>query len=665
MCGIAGIFNLKNAPAPDMDSIASMIQQLNHRGPDGQGVYIDADIGLGHARLSIIDLQGGQQPIHNEDDSIWVVFNGEIFNFVELTAELKKLGHQFYTRTDTEVIVHLYEQYGLEFVNKLNGQFAIALWDKNIKRLILVRDRPGITPLFFSFQNEKLLFGSEIKSILAGLGRSPQLDPDALDQLMTFWSPLPGKTVFSNIESLNPGQMLVIEHGHWYKKDYWQWAYPVTDEYAEGTDDSLAEQLRDLLIDSTQIRLRSDVPVGAYLSGGLDSSVLVSMIHRHSDTPLRTFSIAFEDKGLDESSHQQAMIDYVGSDHSRIICKKTDIADHFESTIWHTESPILRTAPVPMGILSSLVREQDYKVVLTGEGSDEVLGGYDLFKETKIRQFWAKNRASEFRPLLLKRLYPYLDMGQGKGQSYIQNFFGVALDKPDLPFFSHLTRWETTARCKDFFSADLKSKLNSNALQSFEHLLPTDFMNWHYFNRAQYLEARSLMAGYLLSSQGDRMLMKNSIEGRFPFLDHRVIEFANRLDPRVKMKVLNEKYLLKKSMKGYVPDSIINRFKQPYRAPDIPSFFGGQIPEYVEEVLCESAISSAGYFDEKRVALLIKKIRRGLAIGYKDNMALVGILSTQLWHKQFITDYHRNFKSESSGFSNVFNSNKMGAFYVS
>jgi len=643
MCGIAGILNLNNQQNIDEYLLKAMVHQLRHRGPDGQGYYTDATVGLGHARLSIIDIESGQQPLHNEDESIWVVFNGEIFNYIEITNQLKKLGHTFYTHSDTEVIVHLYEEYGDDFVNHLNGQFAIALWDSRNKRFLLVRDRPGIHPLFYSIYNNQLFFGSEIKAILRGMKQIPQLNAVALDELMTFWSPVTSNTIFQGVKSLEPGHMLVIEsNGKLQNKAYWQWDFPEDGQYIHKPESELAEELESLLVDATNIRLRSDVPVGAYLSGGLDSSSLVSMINQNSDTKLRTFSIAFEDEGLDESPYQKMMIDHINSDHSRIVCKRSDISDQFEKTIWHTESPILRTAPVPMGILSSLVNKHNYKVVLTGEGADEVLGGYDIFKETKIRQFWAKNPDSVFRPLLLKRLYPYLNMGQGKAPAYVQNFFGKALDRPDLEYFSHIPRWDTTSRCKDFFSNDMKERLVSDVMINMECSLPESIKYWHYFNRAQYIESKSLMAGYLLSSQGDRMLMMNSVEGRFPFLDHRVIEFGNSLDPRLKMKVLNEKYLLKKAMNKYVPNSIINRYKQPYRAPDIPSFFTDAPNDYVEELLSESAIKSNGYFDEKRVAMLVKKIKRGSAIGYKDNMALVGILSTQLWHKLFITDFKQN-----------------------
>ncbi len=642
MCGVAGIYHKNKENIVNQQTLKNMVRLLHHRGPDEEGYWIKDNVGLGHARLSIIDLSSGQQPIHNEDKTIWVVFNGEIFNYVELRHELIAQGHSFYTKSDTEVIVHLYEQYGRDFVRYLNGQFAICLWDDRKKELILVRDRVGIVPLYYTEQNKDVIFGSEIKAIIAALDTSPVLNPNSLDQLMTFWSPISPNTLFKDIYEVSPGNMIIFSG----KKEviqYWDWSFSNKDSYLQGTDEELAGTLHDLLIDATKIRLRSDVPVGAYLSGGLDSSVLVSLIHHYSENSLRTFSISFEDKGLDESDYQKEMIEHLSTQHSQIFCKNSDVGAGFLDTIWHTESTILRTAPVPMNILSGLVQKQNYKVVLTGEGSDEVLGGYDIFKETKIRQFWARNKNSQIRPILLKRLYPYLDISKKQGLVYLQNFFGAGLDAPEQNIFSHLPRWQTTAKCKDFFSNDLKSHLSDNAVDLINNTFPEQFSEWESFNKAQYIESKSLMSGYLLCSQGDRMLMKNSVEGRFPFLDHRVIEFANKLDPRVKMKVLNEKYLLKKAMQQYLPKNIVKRYKQPYRAPDIAAFYSGNTPEYVEDMISNAKIADYGYFDPKRVERLIAKIKKGRAIAYKDNMAFVGILSTQLWHLHFIENFNKNF----------------------
>lgn len=644
MCGLAGIY-ASGGRKPEPDELKRMADMIRHRGPDSSGFYVQDRIGLGHTRLSIIDLQSGEQPIHNEDKTVWTVFNGEIFNYIELRQELEKRGHVFYTHSDTEVIVHAYEEYGESFPAYLNGQFAIAIWDARQEKLILVRDRIGIHPLFYSKRNGRVMFASEVKAILPVCDEAPRLDFTALDQIMTFWSTVGRTTVFEGILQVVPGEMIVFQNDRAVQKGYWHWDYPENGCYKEGTEAALAEELHDLLLDATRIRLRSDVPVGAYLSGGLDSSVLTTLIHQQG-AALRTFSIGFEEESLDEGSYQKMMIDHLGTKHSQIRCSNTDIGEAFERTIWHTETPILRTAPVPMMLLSGLVHKNNYKVVLTGEGSDEVLGGYDIFKEAKIRQFWARNPDSTFRPLLLKRLYPYLDLSPGKGHTYLQAFFGAGMEQKDAVYFSHIPRWNTTAHCKTFFSDDLRSHLKEDAITQFEKTFPAGMQHWHAFNRAQYIEAKSLMAGYLLSSQGDRMLMANSVEGRFPFLDHRVIEFAGGLHPPLKMKVLIEKYLLKKAMRHALPREIVQRYKQPYRAPDIPAFFqDGKVRDYVEALLDENSLRQSGYFDARKVQRLFEKVRRGRAIGNKDNMAFVGILSTQVWHEHFIKNYNKIFKN--------------------
>ena len=640
MCGLAGVLYFDSGRPVDPALLRRMIAKIGHRGPDGSGFYLTDGLGIAHARLSIIDLEGGAQPIHNEDRSIWIVFNGEIFNYIELRQELEARGHRFYTHSDTEVLVHAYEEYGDDFVQRLNGQFSFAIWDERRQRLLLVRDRPGILPLYFRRSPESLVFASEIKAILPALASSPTLNPRALDQILTFWAPVSPETIFEGIEELGPGEMMIVEGKDVTRRRYWDWSFTAPAEHRTGCDRDLADELLDLLVDATRIRLRSDVPVGAYLSGGLDSSAITALIRSFGDIALRTFSITFEDERLDESVHQQEMVRHLDADHSVVQARRSDIAARFPDTIRHTETPILRTAPVPMGILSGLVRQQGFKVVLTGEGSDEVLGGYDIFKETKIRQFWARHPDSEFRASLLRRLYPYLDLGQKRGAAYLRQFFGQALDQPDLPFFSHLPRWVTTARTKEFLSDDFAAGLSASAEDTLMERMPTAFASWHPFHRAQYLEAKTLMAGYLLCSQGDRMLMTHSVEGRFPFLDHRLIEFANRLDPKHKMRGLNEKSLLKRAMDPYLPRSVLSRFKQPYRAPDIDSFFPKEgPPDYLTDLLAPSALREAGYFDPNRVERLVKKIRAGRAIGAKDNMALVGILSTQVWHATFVTGF--------------------------
>lgn len=652
MCGIAGVIANSKLDIECEQTAISMADSLYHRGPDGAGYYSDDSALLVHTRLSIIDLQSGDQPIHNEEKSVWIVFNGEIYNYIELREELILKGHRFYTRSDTEVIVHLYDEYGTDFIHHLNGQFAICLWDKKKRKAILARDRVGIAPLYFALKQDRLIFASEIKAILSTGNITPSLNINALDQLLTFWTPVSPNTIFNDIYELSPGEIAVYQDGHLEKNTYWDLDFPVNGQHANIGEKEACQKIHDLLVDATQIRLRADVPVAAYLSGGLDSSILVSCINKYSDSKLTTFSLTFADKNIDESQYQQQIVQQLNTDHRSVACKESDIAKHFLPSIQHIESPIIRTAPIPMGMLSGLVRDNHYKVVLTGEGADECFGGYDLFKETKLRQFWAKQPDSNWRPRLIQRLYPYLDLAQGKANVYLQNFFGGGVEQPDHPLFSHMPRWLSTSKIKQFYSTRTKENLSEQAENQLINRLPVKFDSWSSFSKAQYLEVKTLMGGYLLSSQGDRMLMKNSVEGRFPFLDHRLIEFANQLDPRLKMKVLNEKYILKRAMGKYLPASITNRYKQPYRAPNIPSFFGEHSPEFVEELLDQNNVDNSGYFDGKKVAMLVKKIKSGRSIGQKDNMALVAILSTQAWHHLFI-DNLKTVLSEQKHFSQI------------
>ncbi len=649
MCGLAGFCPVNN-PQADAELLRRMVARLEHRGPDEAGYHVDGHVALGHARLSIIDVGGGRQPIANEDGRIRVVFNGEIFNYIELREELRAAGHRFATDSDTEVIVHAYEQWGDDFPQRLNGQFAIALWDANRHRLLLVRDRPGIHPLFYTERDGRLYFASEVKGLLPAFAQAPALDATALDQILTFWGPVGDRTVFEGVKSLPPGEMLIRENGRSERRRWWLWDFAEPGDYLSGSEADLAAELRHRLTEATRIRLRADVPVGAYLSGGLDSSVLTALMH-DLGADLRTFSIGFEEKSLDEGDYQRMMIDHLGARHSFLHTDNADVGDAFPRAVWHGEQPVVRTAPVPMMLLSGLVRKNGYKVVLTGEGSDEVLGGYDIFKEGKLRAFWARQPDSAWRPRLLQRLYPYLDLSQRQGQAYLKAFFGTGLDQAERPWFAHIPRMTTTAHAKNFLAGDVRERLQEEAVEALAATLPEAIGRWAPFNRYQYVEARTLMAGYLLSSQGDRMLMANSVEGRFPFLDHEVIEFANRLPPQLKMKVLNEKYLLKQAMRDRLPAPIVERFKQPYRAPDIPAFFGERTPDYVDAMFDEATLRNYGYFDPARARRLLEKARRGRATGYKDNMAFVAMLSTQLWHHHFVENFHENFRREPAAAS--------------
>jgi asparagine synthase (glutamine-hydrolysing) len=637
MCGIAGYFGPVPGARSPRGTLEAMVRAIIHRGPDEQGFHHGSGGGLAHARLSIIDLSSGQQPMANEDDSIWVSFNGEIFNYVELAQDLAGRGHQFRTRCDTEVIVHSYEEKQERCVEDFNGDFAFALWDKRRRRLMLARDRMGVRPVYYTLVGETLVFASEMKALFAVPGVTAEIDPIAIDQVFTFWHPLAPRTTFKGICELPPAHVLVYEGGHLTVRPYWQLTYRDRASTEVVDEAQATEQVHDLLVDATRIRLRADVPVGAYLSGGLDSSVTTALIRNYTQARLRTFSVTFETAEFDESSFQQQLVKALGTEHSSILCTRKDIGAGFPEVIRHTERPILRTAPAPMFRLASHVRANEFKVVMTGEGADEVFAGYDIFKEAKIRRFWARQRNSSHRPRLLRRLYPYLANLQGQPQPYLEAFFRAGLDDPTNPFFSHLPRWQMTSRLKGLFSDDLRAEIGSyNAMEEFRGQLPAEFDRWHPLSQAQFIEAGYFLPGYILSSQGDRVGMAHAVEGRFPFLDHRLVEYANQLPPRLKLRGLVEKYILRKSMQRHLPEVIANRPKQPYRAPDVQSFFSDSTPEYVNDVLSASAVKRAGLFDVSAVARLLEKCRAGQAIGFRDNMALVGVLSAQLLHQHFV-----------------------------
>jgi asparagine synthase (glutamine-hydrolysing) len=459
MCGIAGIYNLKGA-AVDVAPLDRMVASIRHRGPDASGVWTDGPVALGHARLSIIDLAGGAQPMANADGSACVSFNGEIFNYIELRQELIARGHRFETQSDTEVLLRLYEEKGEECIHDLNGQFAFAIWDARERKLFLSRDRVGIRPLYYTRQADQFLFASEVKALLAHPAVGRELDCRTLDQVFTFWCSLPSRTIFRDVQALPPGHCMRVVDG---RVDVWRyWSL----DYARDPDERLdeetcAEQLRELLIDATRIRLRSDVPVGAYLSGGLDSSVIVGLARNFTGNRLDTFSVSFEDTEFDESGFQREVSTHFGTKHHSVHCRRQEIGESFPDVIWHTEVPIIRTAPSPLFMLSGLVRKTGFKVVLTGEGADEVLGGYDIFKEAKLRRFWARFPESKLRPLLLKRLYPYMKNIQSQSDAYRRAFFHVKPEELASPFFSHLPRWELTSRIKRFFSAEIKAELQA------------------------------------------------------------------------------------------------------------------------------------------------------------------------------------------------------------
>ena len=479
MCGIAGLIDF-NSAQPDEAILRRMLGLVSHRGPDSFGIYLSNNAGLANARLSIIDLSGGDQPIHNEDQTVWVVYNGEIFNYPELRRDLEARGHKFYTRTDTEIIAHLYEDRGPNLFKNVNGEFAFALWDRTKKRLLLGRDRFGIRPLFYYHTVGRLLFGSEVKSIFADSRVPRAIDPQTLSDIFTCWAPLGENTAFQNVRQIKPGHYAVFSNEGMKNYPYWQLSFA----HSPGTDspiEELAEELRELLYDATRIRLRADIPVGAYLSGGLDSTLITSIVKRYFNNRLRTFSVSFTDGRFDESPFQEKTVQALHTDHSSIRCTEKEIGEIFPKVVWHSEVPLVRSAPAPLYLLSKLVRENNFKVVLTGEGSDEIFAGYDIFKEDKVRRFWARKPESRVRPSLFQKLYPDIFSAMSTGNHvFLEKFFLRGLTKTDSPAYSHLIRWENTAHIHSFFSKDMQEAINSQMpfVDRFVETLPSDFMSW-------------------------------------------------------------------------------------------------------------------------------------------------------------------------------------------
>ncbi|HCU11512.1 MAG TPA: asparagine synthase (glutamine-hydrolyzing) [Gemmatimonadetes bacterium] len=630
MSGIAGI--VRRLPTGvSVDSLGRMAASIRHRGPDGYGFYVGQRVGFAHVRLGVVDIAGGAQPLTNEDGQIVVTYNGEIYNHPELRRELEQKGHVFRTRSDTEVLVHGYEEWGVNLLDRLNGQFAFAVYDRNTETVFIARDRFGVRPFFYAQRKGALYFGSEIKAILASGEVEASLDRRGLDETFTFWAPRPPRTAFAGIASLEPGTYGILKDGALWLHRYYELDYP--EAGAEPVD--VVEQLDEIMLRSVGMRMRADVPVGAYVSGGLDSSITASLAASASPHALRSFSVTFDDPQFDESDFQREVAADVGSIHTTAAISQGSIAESFPEVLRHTETPLVRTAPVPMYHLAKLTRDAGIKVVLTGDGADELFLGYDIFKEVSVRRFCLRQPTSLGRQRLLDRLYPEL-MAQGRGGEFWRRFF-LEAGAPNDPLFSHLPRFLLSARAKEFYAPEFKSGLGEiDVLGELRGSLPARYFGWSSLNQAAYLEMTTLLSPYVLSSHGDRMTMAHGVEARFPFLDHRLFEFAAALPTGSRLRGFREKEILRRWASRILPPRIKERRKQPYRAPDAPSFFGPNAPEWVGDHLTADALRRVGVFSPTSVDGLVRRCRAGLATGFRENQAIVAVLSTQLWHHQFL-----------------------------
>ena len=618
-----------------------MAGELEHRGPDGVGLYLDERFGMSNTRLAIVDVAGGDQPLSNEEGRLWVMQNGEIYNYVELQEELRALGHVFETASDTEVIAHAYEEWGARCLERFNGDFAFAVWDRRTKELFLARDRFGVRPLFIAEFGGELSFASEAKALLRHPDARRELDPAGLVEAFTTWSILPDRSAFLGVRELAPAHYLrydpegVLEERRW-----WDLSFPRVGDRRAAPEEELQAELLTLLTDATRIRLRADVPVAAYLSGGLDSSATAALACRLYPDTLNSFGIGFRDPRFDESEYQDRFVEDLGSTLSRVVVDAPDIAELLPRAVELSEKPTLRTALAPLLRLSRSVRDAGLKVVITGEGADELFGGYDIFRENKVRHFWARVPASQIRPLLFTRLNEYLGKDLGRTGAFLANFYRRGLEDTDDPLYSHRLRYANTARCLRLLEPAIleTSAAAGDVLERVEQRLPSDFGQLTPLGRAQYIEIMTFLNGYLLHSQGDRMLMGHSVEGRFPFLDYRVAEFAAALPDRMKVRGLQEKYLLRKAVAPLLPPEISARRKRPYRAPIASAFVGPRAPEYVGELLEAGRLREVGVFRPEAVERLVSKCEAApeQGVGETDEMGLVGAISVMLLHDRLV-----------------------------
>jgi asparagine synthase (glutamine-hydrolysing) len=631
MCGIAGFTTARGLDPQQRraccgDRIRRMTASLRHRGPDEQRVVLLDGAALGHARLAILDLHGGAQPMRDRETGVTVVLNGEIFNYLELRHDLA--GYPFRTRSDTEVLLAAYLRWGLGCLDRLNGQFAWALFDTRTGELFLARDRIGVLPLHYALAPDGLAFASEAKALVAGGFVDGHLDPRGVKQALQLWATVPPRTCIEGVSALPPGAVGRFAGGRLEVRRWWE--LDLDDARIEGVDERrAADRLGEVLEDAVRVRLRADVPVAAYLSGGLDSSTLCAIAQRQLGGTLSTFSVVFEDGRFDERRYQHDVVSALGTRHHAVHATGELVGEILPDVVRHAEQVLIRSAPAPMLALSREVRRSGGKVVLTGEGSDELLFGYDLYREARARLFWARQPASTLRPLVLRRLYPYLPIA-AQGDALLRQVYGVGLDRTEAPGFSHLVRWNATARLARLFAPEFAATVaDEDPVATLLGTMPERARRWRPLARAQWLEMQTLLTGTLLSAQGDRMLMAASVEGRFPFLDHRVIELAARLPDVLKLRGLVGKRVLQRYAAGRLPTSVLRRPKFPYRAP--PAWVGAAAaPAWARELLGSEAIREVGIFDPEKVRRLRAKFERPGPTSELDSMGITGVATTQL-----------------------------------
>ncbi len=608
MCGITGIFDIEGKQLPDRELLKKMTDVMTNRGPDDSGYYLDGNLGFGFRRLSIIDLVSGNQPMFNENKSIVSVCNGEIYNFKELKSELASKGHMFYTNCDSEVLVHLYEEHGPEFVKLLNGQFAFAIFDKRAKTLMLARDQQGIAPLFYTRVNGSFIFGSVIKAILKHPLVERKVDLTGLDQVFSFPGVVSPRTMFAGISSLKPGHYLIIKNGKLEAKEYWDLTYPEVSEIAYDKPESYyIDKLDELLCRSIKYRLIADVPVGFYLSGGLDSSLIGALCRAVSPEERRhSFSIGFDEVEIDETSHQRLMSKHVDSIHHEIVFKWFDINNRFRDMIYHAESPLKESYNTCSLALSEAVQNRGLKVILTGEGADELFAGYIGYRFDEKRPELEDGDDLVYRAL---------------EEEESHKLWG------DRNFFYEIKQYELRETKNALYSEKARKLFPQFDCVNNELLDKTKLIGRHPLHKRSYVDFKLRLSDHLLSDHGDRVAYANSIEARYPFLDINLLEFAKTVPPGLKLNGLVEKYIVKEVAKKYLPEPIINREKFGFVAPGSTYLMKRNI-EWLNDVLSYETIKRQGYFDADTIERL-KKIYTGknfkLNLPFENDLLMIVI----------------------------------------
>jgi len=626
MCGIAGYIDLWDAgEAREVEERSAVLDRMcriiGHRGPDDQGVMLKPGIALGMRRLSIIDLAGGHQPISGEDDSVTIVFNGEIYNFLELKPQLEALGHTFSTHSDTEAIVHAYEEFGPDCLQHLRGMFAFAIWDERARRLFIARDRAGKKPLYYTTTPKgTFVFGSELKGLLEHPDVVKELDPEALDAYLTLGYVPDPLSIFRGIHKLPPGHFLTFSDGVVSVKQYWD--FELSNDQSMSETDCL-EELRKLLDESVRLRLISDVPLGAFLSGGIDSSTVVAMMARHMGQPVKTFSIGFHEDSYNELKYARLTAKKFATDHHEFLVTP-DICSIVDELVWHFDEPFADSSAIPTYMVSKLAREH-VTVILSGDGGDELFAGYTRYVVDRKREGFGL-LPRPLREHVMRPLSQHLPHATW-GRNYLHN---VSLD-PISRYLDSVSVFTSLNR-KALYTPEFSNKLgHANYVSSLFQDLVGKVASNEPLDRLLYLDSKTYLPGDILTKV-DRMSMAVSLEARAPLLDHKLIEFVTKIPASLKLAGLETKYLLKKAVKDLVPSEILNRPKQGFGVP-IQEWINQQLRSRLRETLTEPRTRQRGYVDPRYVDVLLDEHERGRR---DHSTGLWALFMLELWHRQFL-----------------------------